>query len=219
MRIGVLFDNVRIDVDDAAENHYTDALLLVPYNKINRSVLSELMRLNSPIAMSESSVTTVVDTQEYELPSDFAAMVERSFRPSDSRVHLEQIDEQEKALSTEGSGDSRSFYITVSGTTQYVGLRHPPSEVKTYNFKYWPIVTRQTEALLDSTEMPYLGILDDVFHEALVFYAKNHREFNAQVELAWLRSAINDAATLLGLRKNRERFSHPSMFKGMPRWR
>jgi len=76
-----LFNAVRVDLDDQEENHFTDAVLVVPYNRLHRAINKELIQIGAEVAMGQQTISTDGTNYVFPLPTDFLALVENSFRP------------------------------------------------------------------------------------------------------------------------------------------
>ena len=227
MNVNELFDNVRVEMDDVNKNHYTDSMLLVPFNRIYTHVNFHIVMLGAEIGMKNATISTDGSNQGYDLPSDFLAFVEKHFFPHSpvtsateySRSDwIDQVAPSDPSIiispASTRTNTPMSFYLEVSGQSQKVYFNELPPSGQYYDYFYWPKISLLTEAVIAATVMPYLGMLDPVFHYSLVTWCRDHREFTPALEREWLNAAYNNSDRILGLRHLQEREPEASIWEG-----
>lgn len=187
-----------------------------------------------PMARYESGDSTTT-YYRWALPADFLAFVQEEgnriytrFRWVEQgkvdRYGIKQYDRKhvDEYNSPIAVGESVSLtkaipqflYLHRDGSTQYVSFNFVPDETKISQMLYWyfPKVAAFTDP--PNEDMPWLDILNEVFVEAMVFWARNWKEFTEEVARAWALQAQNRAQEILGLRVTDDITVGPSIWRG-----
>jgi hypothetical protein len=227
MTVGELFDNVRKELNDDEANHFEDALLLVPFNRLRHRIAMLLTRIGSDLNREGHLITGNGTSTDWTLPDDFGAFlmdgvlfrnpytatskytlepVIPQIEPMDSRIVWQQtLVAVPNAFCIYPSGqDMLMHFDTILPSGYYV---------QTY---YWKKSTDVTISTVNSTTMPFHGHFDTSFHHALAQWCYQHLEANAPEQNAWLQAAVQDAVMLMGLRQLHHRELSPSIWEGFP---
>jgi hypothetical protein len=198
-----IFDDVRSLMNDENGNTFSDTVLLVHFNRLYRMFNKYLAELGASVGRADGQITTSVGQREYELPGDFMHFCREPggrawFHRSDADVGLELQDQKFVSKVSTDNGQPSWLYIRPDSAGQapwIMGFDVPPDAVYTYYFKYYPTVPQVTNT---AGYMPWKSLLDDTFIAELEFWARNWKEFNADLQLQQAGSARLQIQTVLG---------------------
>lgn len=93
------------------------------------------------------------------------------------------------------TSEPSEFYVDGSNNVCFPAY---PDDVYTIKIPYWQIPTALTST---SDTMPFLGLFDNVFIEAVTWRAQNRDEYDTSMELKWQSFLLERAMRVIAMRK------------------
>jgi len=155
----------------------------------------------SELGRTLGSITTADGTAAYTglatmyAPYDFGWIVKTNSR---DKILL-TTEEKSLEFSPSTSDENEPTHFYVDGANQVVFLPTPDA-IYTVKIPYWPLPTAMTAT---SSTVPFLGIFDNLFIEALALRIQNRDEYDLSFELKWFSFLTDKARRVVEMRKGR----------------
>lgn len=187
--IADVIDDIRIELDDAADARWSDANLVKLIAKSVRRLSHVLRRNEIPFARTYGSISTVSGTESYSLPSDFMAAV-GLFRDA---TNMEMTQYADAAFERIVSAAEFATYCIRGGSVYINGT---PTSAENLTLIYWPII--DTSAYATDTTMPWDGKLDDIIAEYCAIRCKNIDEMDLAYDAKLMTDIENNILSTYG---------------------
>jgi len=166
-------------------------------NRTTKTFAKILAQYQSDLSREEGTITTVSGTAEYsDLASDMLTPDDTAYYiDGDSKVPIYKKNYQEILYLPTDSAAPYYFYVTKDN---YIGFYPIPDDTYTIKVPYWHI---GEEVSSENDDMPFKGMLDDIYVEVIVRRLLNRDEFNVDFESRWLQFVTMNILSTLNLRR------------------
>jgi hypothetical protein len=152
----------------------------------------------------DSSAYTTYKSGGYIARRAYSTLASYIYAPAQEGWIVKSHSREQIRLTTEGAiagydpveaTEPTEFYIDGSNNVCFPSY---PDAAYTVKIPYWTIPTALT-ATTDT--MPFLGLMDNVFIEAVTMRAQNRDEYDLKYELNWQSFLLDRVKSVIGLRK------------------
>jgi hypothetical protein len=152
----------------------------------------------------DSSAYTTYTSSGYMYKRKYSTLASSLFVPAQCGWLVKSNSRQEITLTTEDQlidydpveiTEPSEFYVDGSNNVCFPSY---PDAVYTIKIPYWQIPTAITAT---SDTMPFLGLMDNVFIEALTIRAQNRDEYDTTLEIKWQSFLMDRVKNMIAMRK------------------
>jgi hypothetical protein len=176
--IADLITVARAELADENASRFSAATLLLLAKKAITRANNVMMKHGIPLARKQATITGIVGTEAYTLPTDFGSFY-GLYRDSNNTKLNHCTDDVWYRLSSPSESTECAVLVDNTGTEKLY-IAGPPSTAETLTLSYYPVL--DVSAYTTATTVPWGGRLDYVLSDYIKLSAQNIDEMDSSFD-------------------------------------